>query len=158
MTPVKNIIFDLGGVILNIDNRITEREFATLGAIDFGRYFGHGFAASFFKDYEVGKINNEQFVAEIKKLVGNNLSDTAIINSWNALLLDFPPERIALLNRLSQSFRVFYSAIRMPYTWKRFIKSTRTHLKRGTWMFILRKPIIPILSVCENRKRLPTGI
>ena len=107
MSLVKNIIFDLGGVILNIDNRITEREFVTLGATDFGRYFGHGFAASFFKDYEVGKISSEQFISDLKKIIGVNLPDPIVVKAWNALLLDFPPERIALLERLKNQFRIF---------------------------------------------------
>ncbi len=107
MTAVKNIIFDLGGVILNIDNRITEREFVALGAGDFGRNFGHGFAASFFKEYEVGTISDEQFIASLKKMVDRTLTDAAVINAWNALLLDFPPERIALLDQLKKKFRIF---------------------------------------------------
>ncbi len=55
MQGIKNIIFDLGGVILNIDTRLTEQAFVAMGAKDFRSYFGHGFADSFFKDYETGQ-------------------------------------------------------------------------------------------------------
>ncbi|PWT74592.1 MAG: haloacid dehalogenase [Bacteroidetes bacterium] len=106
MRNIDSIIFDLGGVILNIDNKRTEREFVALGAKDFGLYFGHGHAASFFKDYEVGKISDEQFVSDLKKMINVDLTDELIINAWNALLMDFPPERIELLKSIREKYRL----------------------------------------------------
>src|SRR6185437_7376857 len=107
MKGIKNIIFDLGGVILNLDNRRTEQAFADLGVKDFRQYFGHGHAASFFMDYEVGKITDRQFIDAIRSLTGPAASDEAIIEGWNALLLDFPPERIGLLKKLRSNYRIF---------------------------------------------------
>lgn len=107
MNGIKNIIFDLGGVIINLDNRLTEDAFIALGSKPLKEYFGHGHAASFFKDYEVGGISDQEFVDSIKALTGIKASDEAIIGAWNALLLDFPPERIQLLKDLSKSYRIF---------------------------------------------------
>jgi FMN phosphatase YigB (HAD superfamily) len=108
MKGIKNIIFDLGGVIINLDNRKTEDAFTTLGVKNFRDYFGHGFAASFFKDYEVGRIDDREFIRSIRQLAGlSQVSDKAIIDSWNALLLDFPAERIQLLKELRRSYRLF---------------------------------------------------
>ena len=107
MQGIKNIIFDLGGVILNLDNRRTEDAFTSLGVKDIRSYFGHGHASSFFKEYEVGRISDQQFVDSIRQLTGLSVSDTAIIYSWNALLLDFPPERIQLLRQLRKRYRLF---------------------------------------------------
>ncbi len=108
MQGIKNIIFDLGGVILNLDNQRTEDAFTSLGVKDIRNYFGHGHASSFFKEYEVGRISDQQFVDSIRQLTGlSSVSDKAIIDSWNALLLDFPPERIQLLKELRKSYRLF---------------------------------------------------
>jgi len=107
MQGVKNIIFDLGGVILNLDNRRTEDAFTALGVKKFREYFGHGFAADFFKDYEVGKIDDRQFIDSVRRLTGVAASDRAIVDSWNALLLDFPAERIQLLKELRKNYRLF---------------------------------------------------
>ncbi|HUB61269.1 MAG TPA: HAD family phosphatase [Puia sp.] len=108
MIGIRNIIFDLGGVIINLDNRRTEEAFAALGVKNFREYFGHGFAASFFKDYEIGKISDEEFIGSIRRLAGlSQVPDQAIIDSWNALLLDFPPERIQLLKGLRKTYRLF---------------------------------------------------
>ena len=108
MKGIKNIIFDLGGVIINLDNRRTEDAFTALGVKNFREYFGHGFAASFFRDYEVGKISDQEFIGAIRQLAGlGNVPDQSIVESWNALLLDFPEERIRLLKELGRSYRLF---------------------------------------------------
>src|ERR1700754_1659100 len=107
MQGIKNIIFDLGGVIINLDNQRTEDAFTSLGVKDFRSYFGHGHADSFFKEYEVGRLSDQQFIDSIRQLTGLSLSDEAVVNSWNALLLDFPPERIQLLKQLRKSYRLF---------------------------------------------------
>src|ERR1019366_6418937 len=97
MQEIKNIIFDLGGVIINLDNKRTEDAFVSLGAKNFSQFFGHGFAASFFKEYEIGKITDEQFIDELKQMANLSVPDEIVINAWNAFLLDFPPERVLLL-------------------------------------------------------------
>ena len=107
MHNIENIIFDLGGVILNIDNKRTADDFVQLGAKDFSHYFGHGFAASFFKDYEIGKISDKEFISSLKKMLPEHLPDQAVIQAWNAMLLDFPPERIDLLHVLGKKYRIF---------------------------------------------------
>jgi FMN phosphatase YigB (HAD superfamily) len=107
MKKIKNIIFDLGGVILNIDNKLTEEAFVKLGVKNFHEIFGHGHAASFVLDYEIGKISDEQFIKELKKISGLSVSDEQILDAWNIMLLDFPPERIQLLKDLAKHFRLF---------------------------------------------------
>jgi HAD superfamily hydrolase (TIGR01509 family) len=107
MEGIKNIIFDLGGVIINLDNQLTEDGFVSLGAKSFREYFGHGHAASFFKDYEAGKMDDREFIGALKELTGITASDAEIVRAWNALLLDFPPERIQLLKELGKRYRIF---------------------------------------------------
>src|SRR6201995_1317150 len=114
MVNIKNIIFDLGGVIMDIDVKHTLKAFSKLGIKNIEEYFGHGFAASFFSDHEAGRISDEEFLMEIKKLLTQEsgddaveISDEAVIDAWNALLLQFPPERIALLKEIKSKYRLF---------------------------------------------------
>lgn len=107
MKEIKNIIFDLGGVLINLDNKLTERAFVDLGVKDFANYFGHGFAASFFKEYEIGKISDEEFINELRRLGNLDVPDSLIVKAWDALLLDFPKERIELLKKLRNKYRIF---------------------------------------------------
>jgi HAD superfamily hydrolase (TIGR01509 family) len=107
MEGIKNIIFDLGGVIINLDNKKTEDAFVTLGAKNFSKFFGHGFAASFFKEYELGKISDQEFIENLRQLGNLKAEDEKIIKAWNALLLDFPEQRVELLKELGKTYRIF---------------------------------------------------
>jgi putative hydrolase of the HAD superfamily len=108
MQGIKNIIFDLGGVIINLDNKLTEEALTGMGVKNMRQYFGHGHADSFFKDYEVGKITDQQFIDSIRTMGGlDTVTNQEIIDGWNALLLDFPVERIELLKELGKRYRIF---------------------------------------------------
>ena len=107
MENISAIIFDLGGVIMDIDVKRTLTAFSGLGLNNVHEYFGHGFAASFFSDHEAGRITDEEFLQEIKNLLGGEVSDEAVVEAWNALLISFPPERIRLLKELKNRYRLF---------------------------------------------------
>jgi HAD superfamily hydrolase (TIGR01509 family) len=107
MEGIKNIIFDLGGVIMDIDVKQTMNAFSKLGLKNIHEYFGHGFAASFFSDHEAGRISDEDFLQEIKNLLHEEVSRGQLVDAWNALLLKFPPERITLLKELKSKYRLF---------------------------------------------------
>ena len=74
MENISTIIFDLGGVIMDIDVKQTLKAFSGLGIKNIQEYFGHGFAASFFSDHEAGRISDEEFLQEIKKLLTGEVS------------------------------------------------------------------------------------
>jgi epoxide hydrolase-like predicted phosphatase len=103
---IRNIIFDLGGVILNIDYHKTEQAFINLGIADFKELYSQFHANSFFKDFEKGKIDPQLFVSQLKTYA-SDLSEQDIITAWNAMLLDFPPGRIEFLLKLKNHYRTF---------------------------------------------------
>lgn len=107
MPAIKNIIFDLGGVILNINFQKTENAFADLGFANFRQYMTQFHITPFFEEYETGKIDDAAFVRGIQKIAGAPLAEKDIIHAWNALLLDFPPARIELLEKLGKQYRIF---------------------------------------------------
>jgi HAD superfamily hydrolase (TIGR01509 family) len=107
MAEIKNIIFDLGGVIMNINFKKTEEAFADLGFTDFSQYMTQFHITPFFEEYETGKINNAAFIKGIQQIAARPLTEKEIIYAWNALLLDFPLERIELLEKLKKKYRIF---------------------------------------------------
>lgn len=107
MQNFKNIIFDLGGVILDIDFQRTERAFMELGISNFKALFGLGHAASFFKDHEAGKITDEEFLNSLQRLANHSLQPEVVLGAWNALLISFPVERIELMKKISSKYRLF---------------------------------------------------
>ncbi|HRP57309.1 HAD family phosphatase [Agriterribacter sp.] len=107
MQDIENLIFDLGGVILTLDMPRAEQHFTALGVKDYNTLFRSGNVSSFFKAYEVGSITDTEFLEALKKLAGLPLKDEDLIAAWNAMLGHFPEERIALLNRLKNKYRLF---------------------------------------------------
>lgn len=106
-TSVKNIIFDLGGVILNIDYGLTLQAFKQLGILDPESQFNQLKQTPLFDDFETGRISSNEFRAGLRSFIPRKVSDVQIDDAWNAMLLDLPQERLQLLTKLSGKFRLF---------------------------------------------------
>jgi glucose-1-phosphatase len=132
MRLYKNIIFDLGGVVLNIDFKKTEAAFKLLGWDSFSDYISQFHITDLFEDYETGKIDDLQFVNGISELMGKAANNENIIEAWNALLLDFPRERISLLKNLKGSFRTFLLSNTNAIHLREF--QQRLHEKEGVYL------------------------
>ena len=104
---IKNIIFDFGGVILNIDYTLTEKAFASLGLTDFDRIYSQATQKELFDKLEKGQISPGVFRTEIRKFIRDGVTDTQIDEAWNAMLLDLPAERVELLDKLKKKYRLF---------------------------------------------------
>lgn len=100
---VSAIIFDLGGVILNIDYNKTSQAFKALGMTNFDELYSQAKQSNLFDDFETGSMSEFQFRNEIRSISGMDLLDEDIDNAWNAMLLDMPLERIEFLEALSKS-------------------------------------------------------
>jgi len=123
---VKNIIFDLGGVLLNIDYQAPVREFRRLGIEDFDQFYSKVGQLRLFDDLEVGLIQPEIFRNAIREYSKLDLSDQEIDRAWNSILLDFPIHRKEMLYRLKQSYRLFLlsntNAIHIPCFEKNLVR------------------------------------
>lgn len=107
-TPeIKNIIFDLGGVLLNIDPWLTGRRLEDLGVVNMEELHHKLLDAKLYKRFDSGACSPERFYEEIRELSGIPLTHHQIEDAWNALLLDFPSERVKMLHQLSAKYRLF---------------------------------------------------
>ncbi len=109
-TKHKNIIFDLGAVLLNLDYNRTVEAFklfnANFHSID--AVYSNASDKKLFEDFETGSISSSAFRKGIRKILERpELSDSEIDKAWNAMLLDFPVERIGLLKRLKLKHKIF---------------------------------------------------
>ncbi|NLA25181.1 MAG: HAD family phosphatase [Bacteroidales bacterium] len=104
---IKNIVFDLGNVILNIDASLSVLEFEKLQLKNFDELYTLSNQVGLFDQLEKGEIEPEEFYAKIREISKLDLKDFEIINAWNALILDFPKENIELLKSLKSKYRTF---------------------------------------------------
>lgn len=101
-----NIIFDFGGVILNLDYNRTTEAFVKLGVIDFEQSYSQLNQTNLFDEFERGEITSDQFRSGIGTVLNTGVSDAQIDEAWNAMLLDLPSERLRLLEKLGQTKRL----------------------------------------------------
>lgn len=104
---IKNIIFDLGGVILDIDFTVTQREFVKLGLSNIDSTFGQYHQIGFFDQFDRGEIDEEEFLSNAKKLFPETVTTQQIKDAWNAMLFDLPPYRFEMLKELGKKYRLF---------------------------------------------------
>ncbi|NNC85613.1 MAG: HAD family phosphatase [Bacteroidia bacterium] len=104
---IKNIIFDLGGVILDIDYHLTRDAFIELGIKNFDELYSQKKQDHLFDNFETGNISEDQFYNEIKKASGIDLTNKEIEGAWNALLQTIPQKRILWLDDLKKEYRIF---------------------------------------------------
>jgi FMN phosphatase YigB (HAD superfamily) len=107
MQPIKNIIFDLGGIFMNIDYTLTEKAFIQLGVTNFPELYTQHHANDLFEGLETGKVTPNQFCEGLRKATNTTLSNSEIYKAWNAMLLNFPIERLQRLEQIKQRYNVY---------------------------------------------------
>jgi len=107
LSDFPNIIFDLGGVILNIDYHRTIRAFEALGMKDFNSTYGQLHQSALFDAFERGEMGAQDFRDALRPQLTVDVTDTEIDAAWNAMLLDLPSERLRLLQSLKNQKRIF---------------------------------------------------
>ena len=107
MGQIKNIIFDLGGVIINLDIPKTISEFNKLSNQPFESIYNQLQQTPVFDSFDKGQITEKDFFVELKKALRNDVTDEELLFAWNAMLLDFPKHRLELLSKLKPNYRLF---------------------------------------------------
>lgn len=100
------LLFDLGGVIINIDFERTIKAFAPLLQPEHLTHLQHWedlAGLPFFHEYECGRIDTTTFYTSLREYMRAGVSIKDIEDAWMALLLDIPGERIRLLQTLKAS-------------------------------------------------------
>jgi len=107
MQNIKAIIFDLGGVILDIDFNKTNNAFSNLGLERFDELYSPQNADTLFKQLEKGEITEENFYHLFRKSTNTSLNDEQIKKAWNALLLSFRKEALNTLSAIKSKFKLY---------------------------------------------------
>jgi len=104
---IKNILFDLGGVILDINVQATLKKFYELGFPAQLMQYPHSMNTDLFFKYETGKMKVEQFREEIRTVSGVDVSDEVFDEAWNSMLVRIPRERTDLLKVLANRYSIY---------------------------------------------------
>lgn len=101
------LIFDLGGVIVNLDWDRCVENFRKIGAHEMENLLSTTLQKGFILDYERGMISTDEFRASIRQMSKQHISNEAIDNAWTSLLVDVPEEKLQLLLDLKKKYKIF---------------------------------------------------
>jgi glucose-1-phosphatase len=108
MQNIKNIIFDYGNVIFNIDFKKVQQAFRDLGVQNVEDFYSHRKQDEVFDLLDRGEISNADFRDRLRELANKpELTDRQIDDAWNAIFIETPLEYIELLKKAKAKYRTF---------------------------------------------------
>ena len=151
MTEIKSIIFDLGGVILNLNYSKTEDEFKKIGVLNFKEFYSQKKQTLLFDDFEKGKIKPEEFISSFKESENLKIKEIDFINAWNAMLLEIPIEKLQFIDGLKKDYKI----ILLSNTNEIHIKKFEDDLKKNNMLEQFYKCFDKIYYSSRMGKRKP---
>lgn len=120
---IDNIIFDLGGVVINLKRENAVEALQRLGLEDADDMLGLYVQKEPFLDLETGRVTAAQFFDFLRTKMGSEISDTQIQKAFNAFLIDIPVERLQVLRRLREAgVRIFVLSNTNPVMYHSWIE------------------------------------
>jgi len=107
LNNISTIIFDLGGVVLNLDPQLSIKAFAEQSNLSEDEVLSKFMKSDWSYAFERGEITSAEFRNEIRENLEINLSDDEIDQAWSAMLLDLPLTRLNLLAGLRNNYQTF---------------------------------------------------
>ncbi|MDD4395710.1 MAG: HAD family phosphatase [Bacteroidales bacterium] len=104
---IKNLIFDLGGVIYDIRYQNVPESFAKYGIPNFEQYYTKAAQSDAIDLLEEGKISPAEFRSFIRSISPVSLTDQQIDDAWNSIMVDIPEKRINMLKELKSKYSVY---------------------------------------------------
>lgn len=103
---ITTIIFDLGGVVLDIDYQLTQKAFEEMGAANFQEQFTQAAQSGIFDAYEVGEMSSAHFINKLMEFMPAGTSPNKVVHAWNAMIKEIPAENLTLLKKLKEKYQV----------------------------------------------------
>lgn len=120
---IKNLLFDLGGVIMDIEKERCVAAFEKLGLRDARSYFGEFSQQGPFMLLEQGAIGVDEFHAALRPGLPAGVSDRSIDDAFCEFLIGIPAQRLDSLLRLRRDYRVYMLSNTNPIMWATKIRT-----------------------------------
>ena len=106
MKDTELILFDLGGVLIDIDYQATEKAFVQLGTVHFQETYTQFQQNQLFDLFETGQISAQHFINKLLNTTRKGTSPNEVVHAWNAMILSFPEKKVQLLLDLAKTQRI----------------------------------------------------
>lgn len=149
---IENIIFDLGGVIINLNQDLTSRAFQQLFPNNFNLVINEAQSVQLFEKFETNHFSSDEFIQFFKKY-DNTINDNQIIHAWNSMLLDIPVERISLIKKLSTNYKCFLLSNTNQIHYNYIEKYYKTHYKNESFSTLFSKTFLSYQMKCRKPEK-----
>ena len=102
MKRVKALLFDLGGVIVNLDYHKTINAFEALGVANTESLYNQFNQTEIFDDFETGSLSGKEFINLMKHQIPTHSSESEIKKAWNAMIIGFEEAKLEQIKRYSE--------------------------------------------------------
>ncbi len=102
---VKNIIFDFGGVLIDLDFKKTYEALEKILAVNASDIYPQN--QKLFDDYEKGKVITENFLWNLQNLTKKVPESHILVKAWNAMILGWNPEKLKFLQEIGKNYDVY---------------------------------------------------
>lgn len=103
---IDTVMFDFGGVLVDLDERLCVKAFSDLGVPNITDYINKYCQEGMFSKIETGEISANTFYQEVRKMFDIEVTDSQIDEAWNAFLVSIPESKLNLLRELRKHYRV----------------------------------------------------
>ncbi len=127
MNGIKNILFDLGGVLMNIDFDRTFNAFEVIGFRGAGEAFQDPEINRLCMEFETGVYCSIEMRRKFREMTGFKCTDEQFDKAWNALLIDFPPVRIRRVEEVAKKYKTYLLSNTNPIHARHFNAELNKH-------------------------------
>lgn len=99
---IKNIAFDLGGVVIALSYENAIRTFEEIGLPDARQHLDAFHQHGIFGDLESGRVTEEEFRTELSRIIGRELTTDECFYAWHGYVESVPQRNLDMLLRLRQ--------------------------------------------------------
>jgi putative hydrolase of the HAD superfamily len=160
------IVFDLGGVLIDLDYNRTINAFKQLGIADFDKMYSQAAQNNLFDDFETGQISAQRFVNSLLPYLRPGTTPNKVVHAWNAMILSVPPAKIELLKDLRKKYPIYLlsntNELHVPVVRREWAKVTSQPMEDFfdhiyfSHEIHLRKPTSEIFEfVCDQQNLVP---
>lgn len=115
---IKNLLFDLGGVIMDIRRDNAVEALRQLGMTDADSFLGEYSQQGPFEGLENGSLTVAQFHDAIRRIIGNpTLTGEQMDKAFGKFLLGIPHHRLAELTQLHEHYKIYMLSNTNPIMW-----------------------------------------
>jgi len=135
---IKNIVFDLGGVIINLNQELTFQHFKAIFNEDFPKIWEEIQEKNILERFETGELSNEDFISFFQQQKPE-LTTVKLMEAWNSMLLDIPAERISLIEELRKEYNIYLLSNTNEIHYSFIENYYQTEFKAESFMSLFKK-------------------